>query len=264
MNIIPNSYRDLLESAAEFDNVEIPESEDLLRHLGFQGMSLQAQAPIFFVVDYTKKRYLYIDPSCKSVLGYELDFLANAGPAYFTGLWNKNDFKVFNENIFPEILYYLRKPNVSDYHNYSFSFNFRIKAKDGNYLTMLQRSTYFVDSTTGNPLAGVGFIIDITHFKSDTAIIFTIEKIDRNFSTLSKIPLLKKTYFPDKEYGLLSKREMEILHLMREGFSSKEIAAKLFISINTISNHRQNMLAKTNSKNSTELLGYAVKKGLFN
>ena len=151
---------------------------------------------------------------------------------------------------------FFKRDDIQDYRDYSFSFNYRIKTKNGAYLSMLQRSTFFVDDITASPLAAVGFITDITHFKEGTKIIFTIEITDRNFNTLSKIPLFKQTYFPDKISDTLSKREIQILQFMREGFNSREIAEKLFISVNTIHNHRKNMLAKTSAKNTAELLNY--------
>lgn len=51
---------------------------------------------------------------------------------------------------------------------------------------------------------------------------------------------------------ILSQRELEVLKCVGEGFTSKEIAEKLCISINTVSRHRQNILEKLNVKNSIE------------
>lgn len=51
---------------------------------------------------------------------------------------------------------------------------------------------------------------------------------------------------------LLSTRECEILRLIELGYMSKEIAAKLFISINTVNRHRQNILLKLQASNSVE------------
>jgi DNA-binding NarL/FixJ family response regulator len=55
--------------------------------------------------------------------------------------------------------------------------------------------------------------------------------------------------------SLLSKKELEILRLVAEGMSSQEIAEKLDLSVRTVSNHRANMLRKTNINNTTELVG---------
>lgn len=263
MTVIPNSYSELIAHASNYSNITKPNVSDLLKHLGFQGASLHAQAPIFYVVDYTSRKYLYIDPSCEKVLGYDLEFLSDAGPVYFTGLWNKNDFKIYNENIIPEALSFLKTQPVSSYPDFSCTCNYRLKTRSGNELTFLQRSTFFLSSEKGDPLAAVGFIVDISYYKTDTSIIHTIEKVDRNFSSISKTPVFKSVHYPDRVGSILSKRELDILVGIFEGLSSKEIADNLCISINTVNNHRKNMLKKTNTFNVSELLKYGQNNGLL-
>lgn len=53
--------------------------------------------------------------------------------------------------------------------------------------------------------------------------------------------------------GCITAREAEILHLVCQGKSSRQIAGLLFISIKTVENHRYNLLRKTSSKNQVEL-----------
>ena len=68
----------------------------------------------------------------------------------------------------------------------------------------------------------------------------------------------------DKRQGLgvkLSGREKEVLKLMMQGKTSKEIGETLFISKNTVDTHRRNILEKTESSNSTELISKALEKG---
>jgi len=54
---------------------------------------------------------------------------------------------------------------------------------------------------------------------------------------------------------LLTNREIEILRCIADGLNTKQIAEKLFISENTVFNHRRNMLHKTASKTTAQLLG---------
>jgi DNA-binding NarL/FixJ family response regulator len=61
----------------------------------------------------------------------------------------------------------------------------------------------------------------------------------------------------------LSEREKEILILIAKEFSSEQIAEKLFISIKTVGNHRQNILSKCDCKSSVGLVKYAIKAGLI-
>ncbi|HEX3024891.1 MAG TPA: response regulator transcription factor [Chitinophagaceae bacterium] len=61
----------------------------------------------------------------------------------------------------------------------------------------------------------------------------------------------------------LSEREVEIINLIAEGYTTKDIAKKLFLSFHTISTHRKNIFKKINIRNSSELILYALKKGIF-
>jgi DNA-binding NarL/FixJ family response regulator len=63
--------------------------------------------------------------------------------------------------------------------------------------------------------------------------------------------------------GSLSKREKEVLQLISEGLTTGEIAEKLFTSKRTIETHRQNMLEKTQSKNTASLIKLAMTEGLI-
>jgi DNA-binding CsgD family transcriptional regulator len=58
-------------------------------------------------------------------------------------------------------------------------------------------------------------------------------------------------------------RELEVLRCLAQGLISKEIAAELSISKNTVENHKQNMFAKLGIRKLTELLAYAHKKSLI-
>ncbi len=62
----------------------------------------------------------------------------------------------------------------------------------------------------------------------------------------------------------ISEREREIVILIAEGFSSKEIADKLFISPRTVETHRKNIMAKMCFQSVADLIRYAFKQGLIN
>lgn len=64
-------------------------------------------------------------------------------------------------------------------------------------------------------------------------------------------------------YGRLTAREREVLHLIAEGMTTKEIARRLAISVKTAENHRGRVLAKLGMRNTAELVRYALRKGLL-
>ncbi|GAA4365634.1 response regulator transcription factor [Hymenobacter saemangeumensis] len=67
---------------------------------------------------------------------------------------------------------------------------------------------------------------------------------------------------PGADAPQLSQREREVLQLIAEGFTNQEIADKLFTSKRTIETHRQNILDKTNMRNTAALIRYAVQEGI--
>jgi two-component system response regulator NreC len=64
-------------------------------------------------------------------------------------------------------------------------------------------------------------------------------------------------------YDLLTDREKEILQLLAEGKSNKEVAGLLGLSVYTIETHRNNLMQKLNLHNTAELVLYAVRKKII-
>jgi DNA-binding NarL/FixJ family response regulator len=73
--------------------------------------------------------------------------------------------------------------------------------------------------------------------------------------------LVQKSRGADLDQDPLSPREREVLKLVAEGRSSKEIAQLLFISTMTVQNHRANIKRKLNLRRNTDLIKYAMDKG---
>jgi two-component system, NarL family, response regulator NreC len=63
---------------------------------------------------------------------------------------------------------------------------------------------------------------------------------------------------------LLSKREIEILNLVCQEYSSAEIGEKLFLSTGTVDTHRRNILVKLGVNNTVGLVKFAIQNGLLN
>jgi two-component system response regulator NreC len=61
----------------------------------------------------------------------------------------------------------------------------------------------------------------------------------------------------------LTAREAEVLTLLADGASNAEIAEKLSISPKTVSRHRENIMAKLNLHSRSELVKYAIRKGII-
>jgi DNA-binding NarL/FixJ family response regulator len=67
----------------------------------------------------------------------------------------------------------------------------------------------------------------------------------------------------DDSYDVLTDREKEVLHLLAEGRSNKEVATVLDLGLSTVETHRANLMQKLNLHNTAEVVLYAVRKGII-
>ena len=67
----------------------------------------------------------------------------------------------------------------------------------------------------------------------------------------------------DEGFELLTPRELQVLKLIAEAHTSKEIAQELVISVKTVERHRQNILDKLGMSDRVELTRYAIRRGLI-
>lgn len=67
----------------------------------------------------------------------------------------------------------------------------------------------------------------------------------------------------EKRQKYLSAREMEVFKLFAEGFSNREIADKLFISVRTVETHKNNIMKKINLKTTVDLVKFAIKNNII-
>ncbi len=72
-----------------------------------------------------------------------------------------------------------------------------------------------------------------------------------------------KEPFPHDGEHRLTNRETEILRLIAEGLTSKQIAGKLFVSVTTVNSHRTNIMKKLNIHETVGLVKYAIQKKLI-
>ena len=67
----------------------------------------------------------------------------------------------------------------------------------------------------------------------------------------------------EPKFDILTPRELQVLKLIAEAHTSKEIAAELVISVKTVERHRQNILDKLGMSDRVELTRYAIRRGLI-
>jgi DNA-binding CsgD family transcriptional regulator len=143
---------------------------------------------------------------------------------------------------------------------YTINYQFRIKDKFDHYKLMLHQSIPISMDLEENMLS-----IFVSESIIDNA------KINSNISFIdsrgikSFLNIKNKNDLPNstKLSEIITTRELEILKLLSEGYSSKEVAFELHISYNTVRTHRNQILKKTHFKTMPHLVSHCVKEGLI-
>lgn len=249
-----SSYSELIKKAGLSHNGPLPSMEHLIKWHSLTTDLNLLHSSVIYVIDYTQLKYTLMLGHENEILGYPLQYLIDAGPEILFDICHPDDLVNVNQKIYPANILYMNKNSLAS-HQFSFSMTFRLKSKNGNFHQLNQRSSFVNINENGIPLAAVGIMSDISVFKNDDRMIHTIE----DHSIQGKTKNIVTYLYPGDSLQILSGREWEVLKWICDGFSSKQIADKMHVSIHTINNHRKNMIAKTNCKNIAELLNHAIK-----
>jgi DNA-binding CsgD family transcriptional regulator len=133
-----------------------------------------------------------------------------------------------------------------------FTFDLRVRKPQGIYIRILQQSVFLELTDNGAPLLDFSTVTDITPFKKDNRLTLAVYKLSSNYQH----QLIHQEDFFHSNL-VFTRRQLEILELVARGLTSKQIAAELYLSIETVKNHRKKILEVSGAKNIAEAVKIA-------
>lgn len=107
-----------------------------------------------------------------------------------------------------------------------------------------------------------GFVLKLANKKELKRAVLEVLKGEQYYSEVIKKSYMESVFERKKNQHIeLSKREKEVLKLLSEELTSKEISERFFISVNTVETHRKNILLKTGSKTTVGAVKFAIENG---
>lgn len=206
------------------------------------------------VFDVSKKQNLFFSSNFGKSLGYQTADYEDAGQQFFESKIHDDDkrdlgfnfiaiFKLFDDFTSEEKL------------NHKLINEYRMLNVHNQYVRLVKQYQVLELDKNGKVWLILS-IVDISPYQEE----FNGSRSQLlNFRTGKIIPLEA----PTKAQFELTKREMEILKMVKEGYLSKEISNKLAISVHTVNTHRQRFLEKLGANNSFEAIRFASKLGLL-
>lgn len=207
----------------------------------------------YYVFNIKNSTFDYISNEVESVLGFnknELDLFT------FINLIHPDDMPWFL-NFESKVAEFVNALTPEKILNYKIRYDYRLRKKDGSYIRILQQVLTLELTKSGGISKTLGLHTDISHLKQTGRPILSFIGLN---GLPSYIDITAEEKFP-VQYNIISKREKEILLEIVKGSESREIAEYLNISIKTVNTHRRNLLFKTASKNSCELIASAINNG---
>ncbi len=211
------------------------------------------------VFDVSKREHLFYSPNFGVLLGYDLKEIMEQGQ------------QILDEKIFPDDYVSLMKNGIllfklfdkfseDEKTNYKFINEYRMLNAENQYVRIIEQHQSLQLDARGNMWLSMS-TVDISP-NQDSNDGFKSQLL--NFRTGKIIPFQDdiKTHSEDISLGL-TKREIQILQLVKDGYLSKEISDKLSISVHTVNTHRQRFLEKLGANNSMEAVVFASKLGLL-
>ncbi|RYE41743.1 MAG: LuxR family transcriptional regulator [Sphingobacteriales bacterium] len=215
-----------------------------------------------FLMDYNTEEMLYLDNSLAFLTGHSTDFIKDNFKPRSLGLWAKSDQRIYNEQIMPRLLEFLKNVPASERMKYSLCFTSRVQHHNGRLIHLLQKWFFLENASGGQPITVLGTVENIDAVINDSKMTAWVENHRTEYEGDTLCITSLGSYSTFKYEGELNKREYEVLELIAQGLPSKLIAMQLNISLKTVDRHKENIRMKTNTRNVAEMAVYAAKKGM--
>jgi len=209
------------------------------------------------VFDLYKKEHVFVSANYSKMLRYNLAEFETKGNDFFNSRVHPEDF-IVNLKIGTKLLRHSYRIPAGERKDYKVVSDYRVKNGNGEYIRIIEQHQALELDKKGNIWLALS-TVDISPNQDLTG---GVKCIVFNAKTGKTLPFGFDNEQKNGE-AFLSKREQEVLSLVREGLPSKEIAERLFISIHTVNTHRQRILEKLNVSNSYEAIQYASGLGLL-
>lgn len=224
------------------------------QHLPFLDRLAQVNNSGITVFDLFRKTHLYTSYNFADLFGYDLTAIQEQGNQYFDARIHPEDYVQMLRNGINILHFYYGLPKEERV-VYKFVNEYRVLGNDASYIRVIEQHQALGLDKQGNVWLALG-VIDISPDQSDFQ---GIKSQIFNYKTGKVVPIQAAR----PQEPSLSKREVEILQLVKEGRLSKEISEKLFISVHTVNTHRQRILEKLGANNSLEAITHAARFGLI-
>lgn len=249
-------YNEIFESNYHFDreqlNIHIKKLEEMDEFL-------PPSSSFFILTDTPQNNFPYVSKNFKTNLGLDAEKMATEGVPYWLGHHHPEDLPVWMQMLQDLMIYTLSEVPLEERKKLSYTWTFRVKTIEGNYVNLFEHLVPLELDPEGKPVIGLAHATIIGDGEM-LPLKCSVKKLNDNneYETL-----LSKNYSQLLLSDGITNRERDIIRLLALGNNTKQISEKLFISPHTVDTHRRNILKKLKVSSTGELVAYFAQHQLF-
>lgn len=254
METFENKYN-ILSKLSAFNESEL-DYTILDYHIPFLTQLAKTSNSGISVYDSYQEKHVFTSYNFTDMFGYDLDAIEIIGNDYFNERIHPDDFDIlcYNANEFVRTLY----PDKEMLASCKLINEYRIRNSRGEYIRIIEQHQVLEFDKSGN----VWLSLSVLDISPDQGLFPGVKSKLLNYKTGEHFSL--QDLIPTLSTVNLTRRELEVLQMVKNGMLSKEISEQLFISVHTVNTHRQKILEKLQVDNSMEAVKYASELGLLN
>jgi len=209
---------------------------------------------IVVVIDYFKNDYFYISKKLNPMFGFNTPIYATKPQEWFRARIHPEDYIVNIAGI--KTREYLDQIPTEEKGNYKLMHELRMLNDKNQWIRLIIQDSILEFDKKGK----IWLVMKVLDLAPNQDLESPGRSVLQNIVTNEIIFTVEGER---KNNYQITKREKEILHLLSKGLASKQIAEELFISINTVNNHRKNILKKLKVNNASEAIQQSIKLKLI-
>lgn len=209
----------------------------------------------FYIIDFFDMSLSHVSPKISEIHGFNPETVSFND---ILGAIHPDDIAFVTKAEALSTNFFYQKVGHEKMLDYKISYSFRFKIENGEYALFNHQSLMLSLDENGGLGKSLNIHTRIDHLSNFNTYKVSLLGLNGEPSFMNLNPEVEKQDI--KEF---SKREVDIIKLISNGLNNTEIAEKLFISDQTVKKHRSNILTKSDTKNTAQLIKNSILQGLI-
>ncbi|MCA0133139.1 LuxR C-terminal-related transcriptional regulator [Winogradskyella alexanderae] len=234
-----------------FSSYDKPSLETHIKKIIELDSYLPYSSTFFCVTNTQTLSFEYVSKNYKSCVGLNSEDLKEKGMRYFWSRIHPDDLENWLKALNELMEFTMGNITETDRQKANYTWNYRFKNANDVYVNIVQNTTPLAFDSNNKPIIGLAhYTVLDSNLKLDISASAKLLNDKNEYETI-----FFNSYSQKLLNGGISNRERDIIRLLIQNFSSKEISERLNISSHTVDTHRRNILKKLNISSTGELIG---------